>query len=166
MTENENQLKQTVEQEAQPLPSRSKKGCVFIIIIAVLVLSILFLSITTEIFNFSLHRRVRNTEGLVLASAAKNLVTDNAVNGFPLDHGWTPVTSTKSTRSILIDEVSGVITIVGDPANGGVVLVLTPTENDGVRLVSGKEVQGRITWTCKTLSLGNASVNEVPAECR
>ena len=112
--------------------------------------------------------RTRVAEGLVLASAAKNLVTENAVNGFPLDHGWKSIEPTKNTQAILIDGMSGVIFIISNPKStgGGVVLALIPTEGDGTRLVSGTPPKGWISWECKTLILGSRTMKDIPTECR
>ncbi|MGL4666561.1 MAG: pilin [Saezia sp.] len=163
----EQQKNETVDQVQQAQAPRTKKkpSIVRVIILLLIIGGLAAAFIYPQFCDYTTRTRV--AEGLVLASSAKNLVVDNAVNGLPLDHGWSPIMPTKNTQAIFIDEVSGVITIVSNPKSteGGVVLALTPTV-DGARLMSGKEPVGRISWECKTLSLGNRTLQDLPTECR
>lgn len=139
-----------------------------LIVNVILCLLVLLLALAFVIPQFADYTtRTRVAEGLVLASAAKNLVADNAVNGFPLNTGWEPLSPTKNTQSIMIDEITGVIFIVSNPKSteGGVVLTLIPTV-EGERLVPGKIPQGIIYWECKALSLGSLTMSHIPSECR
>lgn len=107
--------------------------------------------------------RDRITEGLFLASSAKNLVVDNAANGHPYDQGWTTLIPTQNTASIKIDRATGVITIVGTKRVDNIVLLLTPIVN-GVPL-SGQEIKERIEWICSEPT-GKVTPNYLPCECR
>lgn len=107
--------------------------------------------------------RTRLGEGLVMASAAKNIVIDNATNGFPLAQGWTTPVATANTSSISIS-ATGVISIVGTAKAGNITLNLTPYDNT-TTLTAGTLPTGRIAWSC--WSAANATkANQLPPECR
>jgi type IV pilus assembly protein PilA len=66
--------------------------------------------------------RARVSEGLVLASAAKQVVMENAANSKPYDTGFTPITLANATQNVSglrIDNASGTITITYTAAAGG-----------------------------------------------
>jgi len=104
--------------------------------------------------------RTRVGEGLVLASAAKNLVVDNAVNGLAFGNGWGGITATKNTASISIG-ADGVITITANANANGIVTTLTPTP---ALPAVGTPPTGVIDWTCQ--STGGTNANQYPSECR
>lgn len=109
--------------------------------------------------------RTRLGEGLMLASTAKSLVAENAVNGInPLDSRWQGFVSTRNTSNISIDGPTGVITITGSAHAQNIQLLLTPTGNNGP-LVAGVIPYGRVSWTC-TEATGSVSQNRLPSDCR
>ena len=107
--------------------------------------------------------RTRIGEGLVLASFAKNLVVDNAVNGYPYDQGWSAITPTNNIASIEIARATGVITIVGTKRADNIVLLLTPMVDETP--LSGQKIEGRIYWVCSEPT-GKAPPHDIPPECR
>ncbi|CAK7066566.1 MAG: hypothetical protein MESAZ_01911 [Saezia sanguinis] len=113
--------------------------------------------------------RTRLGEGLVLASSAKNIVVDNATNGFTFNQGWSngPTGTIKSTRNVTEVNLdgTGVITIKGDSTRvNGIELVLSPWDNDGA-LQTGRLPVGRIAWSCHS-STNATAPNQLPPECR
>lgn len=109
--------------------------------------------------------RTRVAEGLVLASSAKNLVVDNAVNGRSFNAGWAPIKPTENTQSISIDTETGAVTIVSTSVGGGAVMTLTPM-SEGRPLVEGKKAEGIIFWRCTLVDQGTAFIEKIPVECR
>ena len=107
--------------------------------------------------------RARVTEGLVLASAAKTTVSENASSGSAnLNGGWTPPTPTDNVTSVVIDGGSGEITVTYTAAAGGGNIVLVPTSASNA-LVGGVLPTGSINWDCTT---GSLAANYRPANCR
>jgi len=107
--------------------------------------------------------RTRVAEGLSLASGAKNLVVDNAVNGLAFNNGWTPITATRNTSSIGIGS-DGTITIVGTSKANSITLTLKPMANGTTALTQGQIPTGAIHWTCT--AAGASNMNQIPPECR
>jgi type IV pilus assembly protein PilA len=107
--------------------------------------------------------RTRISEGLVLAASAKNLVVDNAVNGYPYDQGWSAITPTNNIASIEIARATGVITIVGTKRADNIVLLLTPMVDETP--LSGQKIEGRIYWVCSEPT-GKVPPHDIPPECR
>ena len=120
--------------------------------------------------------RSKVSEGLVLASAAKTVVAENAANGSSdLAVGWTPIGSgtaspgvtasaaTEIVEGLGINTSTGVITIDYDDSARSVVLTLTPTAGSG-GLTAGTVPSAPIEWTCNVDSADNARY--VPANCR
>ncbi|QRY82387.1 pilin [Pseudomonas sp. PDNC002] len=106
--------------------------------------------------------RARVSEGLVLASAAKTAVAENAANGTsPLSAGWTAPTATKNVSSVSVNGGTGEISVVYQAAAGSVNLKLTPSSG-GSALSAGAVPTGAITWKCTT----STDAKYVPAECR
>ncbi|MDH0292301.1 pilin [Pseudomonas sp. GD04087] len=102
------------------------------------------------------------SEGLVLASAAKTTVAENAANGSsPLSAGWTAPSQTKNVSSVSVSGTNGEITVNYMAAAGSVVLKLTPSSG-GSALSAGTVPTNAITWKCSTTS----DTKYVPAECR
>ncbi|MDF3867524.1 pilin [Pseudomonas denitrificans (nom. rej.)] len=107
--------------------------------------------------------RARVTEGLVLASAAKTTVAENAANGSTaLDAGWTPPDSTKNVSAVAVASSTGVITVNYTNAANNVQITLSPSSG-GSALSAGTVPSGAITWVCATSS---GDEKYVPAECR
>ena len=111
--------------------------------------------------------RARVSEAMVLASAAKTLVGENAANAasdFTLGFDSASVNSTKNVTSMSIDKDSGVILVKTTPAAGSVDLTLTPTSGaSDAPLASGATPSGQIKWKCSTTS---EKFKYVPSECR
>lgn len=120
--------------------------------------------------------RSKVSEGLVLASAAKTVVAENASNGgSDLAAGWTPVgdgagsdgvtpsAKTDIVKGLGIDKDTGVITIEYQPVAKSVTLTLTPSAN-GEKVAKDKVPEGPITWTCTVDDIEKAKF--VPANCR
>lgn len=107
--------------------------------------------------------RARVSEGLVLASAAKTAVAENAANATsPLDSGWSSPSATKNVSSVSVNSGSGAITIVYTSAANGITVTLSPSVG-GSALSAGTVPSGAITWKCATAS---TNAKYVPAECR
>lgn len=107
--------------------------------------------------------RARVSEGLVLASAAKTAVAENAANATsPLDSGWSSPSATKNVSSVSVNSGSGAITIVYTSAANGITVTLSPSVG-GSALSAGTVPSGAITWKCATSS---PNAKYVPAECR
>lgn len=106
--------------------------------------------------------RARVSEGLVLASAAKTTVAENAANGTsPLNAGWTAPSSTKNVTSVSVNGTSGVITVNYTSAAGSAVITLSPSAANAA-LAAGTVPTDAITWKCATTT----AAKYVPAECR
>ena len=111
--------------------------------------------------------RAKVTEGLVVASAAKLAVAENASNGKNFASGWTPPAVTTNVSKIGIAETTGIITITYAAAAGAGTIDITPTSS-GAALVgtgSGSTVPlgGSINWSCVT---GDLAMKYRPAQCR
>lgn len=75
--------------------------------------------------------RAKVTEGLSLASTAKQFVADNAANSKPYTSGFTAISAantnvTKNVSGLDIDVKTGQITITYTAASGGGTLILRP----------------------------------------
>lgn len=92
--------------------------------------------------------RARVAEGLMLATAAKTAVSENAASGnSSLSNGWIPPGSTQSVSNVGINSSSGVITITFTAAAGGGTIVMTPTAN-GSAVVAGTPPGAPLFWDC------------------
>lgn len=108
--------------------------------------------------------RAKVTEGLVMGSAAKTVVSENAASGNPtLDQGWTPPAATAVVVALTVASATGVITITYTAAAQNIVITLTPNSS-GAGLVAGTVPTDAITWTCAVSSAANNKY--VPANCR
>lgn len=109
--------------------------------------------------------RARVSEALVMASAAKTGVSENAANGATtLDLGVTTISSATSNVSTLtVSGSSGVISIVTTSRAGGVTLTLTPSSGTAA-LSAGTLPTTPITWKCAVST--NTNNKYVPSECR
>jgi type IV pilus assembly protein PilA len=114
--------------------------------------------------------RARVSDGLVLASVAKDKVVENAANGMPLGSGFVPITNaatgaTSNVSRLTVSDSTGVITIryttkvAPSSAN---TMTLTPRSNN-VALEEGTIPSGPITWTCTG---GNLNDRYRPPNCR
>ena len=78
--------------------------------------------------------RARVSEGLVLASAAKLAVAENASNAQPFRLGWTKALPTTNVADIEIDDTNGEITITYTGAAGagpqGSTIIMVPVAED------------------------------------
>jgi len=106
--------------------------------------------------------RAKVTEGLVLASGAKTLITENAVAGNALDQSFVAPTATDNVTSVAVAGASGVITITYTATAGNGTITLTP-QSGGVALASGTVPTGSITWEC---AAGTMSAEYLPSSCR
>lgn len=109
--------------------------------------------------------RSRVSEALVLGSAAKTVIAENASNGVStLGLGYSFGTATKNVSSITINDSTGVISIVTTAAAKALTLTLTP-KSGGNALAGGTVPPGPITWTCAVATPADNN-KYVPAECR
>ena len=87
--------------------------------------------------------RAKVSEGLVLASAAKLAVAENASNGTAFAASWSPPVATANVSKIGIDPTNGTITVEYTPAAGGAnganTILMVPTqETAAVAAVAGR----------------------------
>jgi type IV pilus assembly protein PilA len=106
--------------------------------------------------------RAKVTEGLVIASAAKTTVAENASSGTNLNAGWTSPAATDIVTSVVVAQATGVITIEYEATAGDGSIIMVPSSEAGA-LVNGDLPSGPITWVCTT---GDLSSNYRPANCR
>jgi len=106
--------------------------------------------------------KARVTEGLVLASGAKTLISENAVAGNALDQGFVAPTATPNVTSVAVAGGTGVITITYTARASGGTITLTPTSS-GAALASGTVPTGSISWQCAT---GTMATQYLPSSCR
>lgn len=107
--------------------------------------------------------RSRVTEGLNMASVAKNVVSENAFNGnADFSTGFVAPAATTNTKSIAVSS-AGLITITF-PAKVDLDKTITlQPQVGGVNLTAGTMATDRITWVCTGGTLG---AKFRPAECR
>jgi len=104
--------------------------------------------------------RARVTEGLVLASAMKLTVAENAANGTALASGWTSSGTDAAKVKTLGIAADGVITVTyGTKIDDGKTITITPSPV----LVAGTPPASAITWSCTG---GTLAAKYRPAECR
>jgi len=108
--------------------------------------------------------RARVSEGLVLASAAKTTVAENAASAqADLSLGWSFPNPTEVVDTIVVDAADGTITVTYlDPAQN-IVITLTP-EAGTAALVAGTAPTDAIEWVCAVDA--NTNNRYVPANCR
>lgn len=127
--------------------------------------------------------RAKVTEGLALASPAKQSVADNAANSKPYDSGFTPIAATNATKNVsgvTIANATGQITITYTAAAGGGTLVLRPytgTPAAPTALPTSVNAgyappQENIKWACGAAGAaapavaGTLLAKYAPSECR
>ena len=114
--------------------------------------------------------RARVSDGLGLASVAKDKVVENAANGMPLGSGFVPITNvatgaTSNVSRLTVNDSTGVISIVYTTRvapSGANTMTLAPRSNN-VALNQGTIPGGPITWTCTG---GNLNDRYRPPNCR
>ena len=127
--------------------------------------------------------RAKVTEGLSLASSAKQAVTENAANGVNYGSGWTAPAATRNVTSLAIDQAAGFITITYAAAidGGSKTMILNPFNGErvaanvfsgGTATSSVIPTAGSIGWKCTTAGspaggqIGTLSSKYASAECR
>ena len=98
--------------------------------------------------------RARVSEGLLAASAVKNMVAENVgTNPSIVDkcQGFTAPAATTNVTSVACASATGIITVTMTAAAGSAVATLTPTIPS----------TGRITWACT-----GTPTKYMPASCR
>ena len=112
--------------------------------------------------------RARVSEALVLASAAKATIAENAASAASLlNAGVDDIAvgsgNTKNVDTMTVNSGSGAITMTTSAQAGAVQLVLTPSSGAGP-LQGGSLPSGSISWNC-TVS-DTTKFKFVPSECR
>jgi type IV pilus assembly protein PilA len=108
--------------------------------------------------------RSKVSEGLVLASAAKTIVGENAASARDdLGQGWSWVADTAIVDDIAVDADTGVVTVTYTDEAKAIVLTLTP-ESNGAAIAASTVPDAEITWVCSVDSEDN--YRYVPANCR
>ena len=108
--------------------------------------------------------RSKVSEGLVLASAAKTVVGENAASARDdLSQGWSFDTATDIVSTIEVATDTGVIEVTYTDEAKAIVVTLTP-ESAGAALAAGTVPDAEITWVCTVDSDDN--FRYVPANCR
>ena len=127
--------------------------------------------------------RAKVTEGLSLATAAKQAVTENASNGVGYASGYTLPAATRNVLSLGIDQAAGYVTITYQTAVVGTAntMVLNPFNGaklaanvftGGTATTSTIPTAGSISWNCTTASSpavgvkGTLLSKYASAECR
>jgi type IV pilus assembly protein PilA len=120
--------------------------------------------------------RSRVTEGLVGASYAKTLVSENALTSQSnLALGYNNPSPTKNANSIAVNGANGYVTITfaAVVATGNPTVMLEPTSG-GAAIVTGAAPPASIIWTCYAAGKAGAIVapaatlaaRYAPSECR
>ncbi len=126
--------------------------------------------------------RTRVVEGLMLASSAKMIVTDNAANGaLNLAGGFMTPAATRNVQGLTIDSDDGEVTIIYTAVGGGVAgatLKLTPLVGAGAaaaKLAAGTPPNDAVKWICRSAGSSSIYTNATagtllakfaPSECR
>jgi type IV pilus assembly protein PilA len=110
--------------------------------------------------------RARVSEGLAMASAAKGVVAENAMNG-ATDYslGWSSPAATDNVTSVAIAATTGQITVTLTAKAGSGTVIFEPKTGVAGNALSttGAAVTDRIVWTCTGGTLDN---KYRPAQCR
>ncbi len=112
-------------------------------------------------------KRARVINGMALMTAAKAVVSENAVMGSVLfDAGYVSITMLdQDVRLVDINNLTGKITVTFGPrVEDNKTLVFEPTSNGGP-LVGGAIATHAIVWRCKPLE-STLSIAFRPASCR
>ena len=107
--------------------------------------------------------RARVTEGLSLASVAKAIIVENAMNAATFDQGWYSPAATTNVSSLAIDNTNGRLTITYTSRAGGGTMLLVPSSG-GAALADGVlPTGGSVDWSCTE---GTLATRYRPANCR
>jgi type IV pilus assembly protein PilA len=109
--------------------------------------------------------RARVSEGFGFASAAKQIVVENAgVGSTTYDKGYTsPATDAQKVKSVAIAATTGVITVTfGTKIADNSTITLTPSVGTSALPTTGVPVTSQITWACS----GTLASKFRPADCR
>jgi type IV pilus assembly protein PilA len=128
--------------------------------------------------------RAKVSEGMVLASSAKQSVIDNAANSKPYDAGFTAISAasgaTKNVSGLVIDNATGQVTVTYTLAAGNGTLILRPytgIPTTPVALPSSATAgyappSENIKWACGAVGAaapavaGTLLAKFAPSECR
>ena len=119
--------------------------------------------------------RARVSEGMVLVSAAKATISENAASGqadFSLGVSGPGINGEGPTDNVatIAADLNGVVTVTFDASiDGGATLVFTPYTSAGGALAGGTTPTESIQWTCNGQPVGNNGTLQNkfrPAECR
>ncbi|MFN3711428.1 MAG: pilin [Alishewanella aestuarii] len=102
--------------------------------------------------------RGRVSEGLVAASSARTLVTENASNGQPLALGFVAPAASQNVSGVAISD-AGIITITFTQRAGGGTIEFAPDP----ALVAGTPPNTSIQWSCTG---GTLAQTYRPSNCR
>jgi len=108
--------------------------------------------------------RSKVSEGLVLASAAKTVVAENAASArADLGQGWNFTIPTNIVDTIDVDPDTGLITVTYTDEAKAIVVTLEP-QSESAAIAAGTVPAAEITWVCAVDSTDNNRY--VPANCR
>lgn len=116
--------------------------------------------------------RARVSEAMVMASAAKTTVAENAASGSSsLSSGWNEPTPTENIVSVKIDGATGQIAIVMTAKAGAIggngTIVFKPVYGlSNTALAAGVLPTDSIKWVCNDTGLTTLAPKFLPAQCR
>jgi len=153
----------------ESMTNRRQSGFTLIeLVIVVAIIGILAAVAIPAYQNFSVRARV--SEGLLLASAAKVRVEENAANGTPLGAGFVAISNVATGASVnvarlRVNNATGLITVTytARVAPSGANTVTLIPRSGGVALAQGTIPSGPITWSCTG---GTLAARHRPAACR
>lgn len=118
--------------------------------------------------------RAKVSEGILMASSAKALVSENATSGeTDFGDGWQEPVATANITSTVVDD-NGVITVTTSASAGDGTLILTP-QDGATALVAGTVPEDRVEWFCNVAGASNGAAANAkgtlaarfaPANCR
>ena len=106
--------------------------------------------------------RARVSEGLILASGAKAIISENAYNGSAFTLGLTLPTATPNVTSVAVAAATGYVTVTTTARAGAGTIILRP-QSGGADLATGVVAVGNISWDCTT---GTLAAAYRPSSCR
>lgn len=111
--------------------------------------------------------RSRVADGLSLASGAKTVIAENAMQAHqPLNDGWSWTQANDATDNVadMSVDAAGAITVTYTAAANSIVLTLTPTSGGSALEAGILPTGGSIEWDCAVTDAANNRY--VPANCR